>query len=42
MTIGTVILADGRLVEGFLCEPIATDSATDITSFGGWRACLSR
>jgi allophanate hydrolase len=42
MTIGTVILADGRQVEGFLCEPIATQFATDISSAGGWRAYLAQ
>jgi hypothetical protein len=40
--IGTVTLADGRTVKGFLCEAYATDGAEDITSFGGWRAWLSR
>ncbi|WP_454721069.1 MULTISPECIES: allophanate hydrolase [Cupriavidus] len=41
--IGTVELADGRLVKGFICEPwaLAEDSgALDITAFGGWRAYL--
>jgi allophanate hydrolase len=40
--IGTVTLADGRTVKGFLCEAYATDGAEDVTSFGGWRAWLSR
>ena len=30
-------LTDGRLVRGFLVEPIATEGAEDITSYGGWR-----
>ncbi|MGW1863879.1 allophanate hydrolase-related protein, partial [Streptomyces collinus] len=38
MTIGTVELADGRQVSGFLVEPYAVESAPDITRFGGWRA----
>jgi allophanate hydrolase len=38
MCIGRVVLDDGRNVAGFLCEPIALDGATDITSYGGWRA----
>jgi allophanate hydrolase len=38
LVIGTVVLADGRSVKGFLCEPSATVGATDITAFGGWRA----
>jgi len=36
--IGTLLLADGTSVQGFLCESIALAGATDITSFGGWRA----
>lgn len=35
--IGKLILADGRSVPGFLCEPHAIATATDITAFGGWR-----
>jgi allophanate hydrolase len=38
--LGTVILADGSGVPGFLCESHATDGAEDITSLGGWRAYL--
>lgn len=40
--IGTVTLADGRAVQGFLCEAHATRGAEDITAFGGWRAWLGR
>ena len=40
--IGTVTLADGRAVKGFLCEGHATRGAEDISAFGGWRAWLSR
>ena len=36
--LGSVALADGSSVLGFLCESYATDGAKDITSFGGWRA----
>jgi len=36
--IGTIALADGSLVKGFLCEAHAIASAKDITGFGGWRA----
>lgn len=39
--IGTLTLADGRQVKGFICEPGALPSASDITSFGGWRAYLA-
>ena len=40
--IGTVTLADGRTIQGFLCEQIATLDATDISEFGGWRAYVSQ
>jgi allophanate hydrolase len=36
--IGTLTLLDGRQVQGFVCEPLALQSARDITSWGGWRA----
>lgn len=39
--IGTLELEDGQLVKGFICEPIATAEARDITSFGGWLNYLS-
>ena len=42
LSIGTVVLADGRAVKGFLVEAAATASARDISSFGGWRAYLAR
>jgi allophanate hydrolase len=35
--IGTLLLADGRRVKGFICEPWALQGAADITEFGGWR-----
>jgi allophanate hydrolase len=38
--IGTVVLADGSSVLGFLCESHATAGAHDITASGGWRAYL--
>jgi allophanate hydrolase len=38
LCIGTLELESGEKVHGFLCEPIATEGALDITSFGGWRA----
>lgn len=38
--IGTLELADGRLVKGFICEPEAVASATHISEFGGWRAYI--
>ena len=38
--IGTLTLADGSPVKGFLCEAHAVQGATDITAHGGWRAWL--
>jgi len=38
--LGTVALADGSTVLGFLCESHATGKARDITALGGWRAYL--
>jgi allophanate hydrolase len=38
--LGTVTLADGSGVTGFLCESHAIADAEDITSLGGWRAYL--
>ncbi len=35
--IGTIELDDGSRVKGFLCESWATETALDITKFGGWR-----
>ncbi|MET8269615.1 allophanate hydrolase [Streptomyces sp. NPDC005096] len=42
MTLGRVELSDGTTAPGFLCEPYALRSATDITVYGGWRAYLDR
>jgi allophanate hydrolase len=39
--IGTVQLADGRGVKGFVVEPAAINGARDISSFGGWRAFMA-
>ena len=39
--IGRIRLADGSEVASFLCEAHAARGASDITSFGGWRAYLS-
>ncbi len=36
--IGTLRLADGSQVQGFVCEAQATEGATDISHHGGWRA----
>jgi len=37
LSIGTVKLADGRGLKGFLVESDAVTSARDISDFGGWR-----
>ena len=42
LAIGTVRLADGRSVKGFLVESEAVASARDISSFGGWRAFVQQ
>ena len=39
--IGTLTLESGADVKGFLCEPIGTLGAEDVTAFGGWRAYLN-
>ena len=39
--IGTLTLADGSSVQGFLCEALATAGAQDISHFGGWRAYMA-
>jgi allophanate hydrolase len=41
LSIGTLRLADGRSVKGFLVEAAAIADARDISSFGGWRAYLA-
>ena len=38
LAIGTVVLADGSEVKGFVCEPAGLEGAVDISAFGGWRA----
>ncbi|HEX7857167.1 MAG TPA: allophanate hydrolase [Sphingobium sp.] len=42
LAIGTVTLADGSSVKGFVAEPRALTNAEDITSLGGWRAYIAR
>jgi len=39
--LGSVELADGRWVKGFICEPHALAGARDISTHGGWRAWLA-
>ncbi|AKV98623.1 allophanate hydrolase [Marinobacter sp. CP1] len=39
--IGNVELADGRWVNGFVCEGYGFEGAEDVTEFGGWRAYIA-
>jgi allophanate hydrolase len=41
LAIGTLQLADGGAVQGFVCEAQATAGAQDISHLGGWRAYLA-
>jgi allophanate hydrolase len=41
LSIGTVRLADGRDVKGFIVEPADVGGARDISAFGGWRAFMA-
>jgi len=41
MAIGTIRLADGRSVKGFLVEPAVLGEARDITAYGGWRKYMA-
>ena len=38
LAVGTIVLADGRAVKGFICEADALADAPEITAHGGWRA----
>ncbi|MBE0487098.1 allophanate hydrolase [Marinobacter sp.] len=38
--IGNVELADGRWVNGFICEGYGFTGAKDVTDYGGWRAFI--
>ena len=39
--LGSVELADGSWVKGFICEPCGLAGAQDISHFGGWRAYIA-
>lgn len=39
--IGSLRLADGRVVKGFICEPAVLQNALEITEFDGWRNWLA-
>jgi len=38
--IGSVVLEDGTIVKGFICEQAGLSSGDEITRFGGWRSYL--
>ncbi len=40
LALGTVRLADGSAVKGFVCEPAGIEGAREITHLGGWRNYL--
>ncbi len=42
LAIGSVTLASGEVVKGFVAEPRAMEGAEDITHLGGWRAYIAR
>ncbi|HUB53139.1 MAG TPA: allophanate hydrolase [Terracidiphilus sp.] len=42
LALGTVRLADGSAVKGFLCEPAGIEGANEITHFGGWRRFVTQ
>jgi allophanate hydrolase len=42
LSIGSVRLADGRWVKGFLVEAEAVNGAQDISGFGGWREFVAK
>jgi allophanate hydrolase len=39
--LGTVTLADGSVVKGFICEAAGAEGGLDISAYGGWRAWLA-
>lgn len=41
LSIGTIRLADGRGVKGFIVEPADIRGARDISAFNGWRAFMA-
>jgi allophanate hydrolase len=40
LAIGSLELADGTWVKGFVCEPEALETSPDISHHEGWRAYL--
>jgi allophanate hydrolase len=42
LSIGSIRLADGSQVKGFIVEAAGLDGARDISAFGGWRAYMAQ
>jgi len=42
LAIGSVTLASGEMVKGFVAEPRALDGAEEITALGNWRTFMAR
>jgi allophanate hydrolase len=42
LSIGTLELADGRMMKGFMVEAEALSGARDITRYGGWRTFMAK
>ena len=40
--IGSIELAEGTWVKGFLCEAVAVNDAVEITDLGDWRVYLEQ
>jgi allophanate hydrolase len=40
--IGTITLANGETLLGFVCECYAVENTIDISQFGGWRNYLKQ
>ena len=41
LVIGSVELASGEWIKGFLCEEVGLKDAPEITNMGGWRTYLA-
>ncbi|AEQ50882.1 allophanate hydrolase [Pelagibacterium halotolerans] len=41
LCIGNVVLQDGTVVKGFVCESAGIEGAVDISALGGWRSYLA-
>ncbi|CAM3488834.1 Allophanate hydrolase [Bordetella sputigena] len=41
LALGSLELADGRWVHGFVCEDHAFSDAQDVSAYGGWRAYMA-